>query len=239
MRVSFGSSEEFRLWMVYHLWDDDEKGFYTGMHPDEDAETVGDIPDWLEYEREAIGWTDLVAGVSNRSLLEWGLREGIAPGQPFLVRFGKPTYYEINTPDAHEWDVEHDIEIVLVEPISDAKACWDEAISNDIEDRESMLLHREQVDFERRYNREGMRLFRDFYFAPGQLYWDDMCYPSGLSVQLRGKANGENWEVPIATGRDDGGRYDVALDRLIQDASLRLPHLSPEFIRGLSSGSRF
>jgi hypothetical protein len=234
VRVSFGHEDEFRLWMVYHLQDDEDAGVVVGMYPDDDAEQIGAVPDWLDYERENTGWQYLVMADFD-NLLEWGLENGISPGQPFLVRFGRPTYQTYSGPDGTDYDVDYDNEVVAVEPLPFAEwsARMQRALEDDLEEREASAFHSVRREHERRFNRDSMHLRFSTYFAPRDPYWDDMCYPSGVRVNLCSSALDKSGVWPIASGQDDGGDHGKALDRLVADAGIKLPHLSPRFIRGL------
>ena len=54
--------------------------------------SVGPFPSWLEYETEMDGWNSLLDINYSTTEETFLLQEGIAPGQPFKVRFKMPHY---------------------------------------------------------------------------------------------------------------------------------------------------
>lgn len=92
----------------------------------EDDQTEAEAQrDWLEFERDMVGWEELV-GASRGDVATWLLREGLAPGQPFLVWL-RP-HYSVDYYGEHDLDIE--AEVVLVDPWSDERAAeaWEEWI---------------------------------------------------------------------------------------------------------------
>jgi len=86
----------------------------------EDGFTFGDdqdIPGWLDYEMGEIGIDYMLdIGVDHE---RWALREGVAPGQPFLIRIEPPRYYQDYW---GECDVEYEWELLDKKPYTDAMA---------------------------------------------------------------------------------------------------------------------
>lgn len=76
---------------------------------------------WLDWELEAASLGNLL-GIESIPSWDWMLREGIAPGQEFLVRIPRPTY----TRDYWgEHDVEYgDVEITWRQPTARPDLLW-------------------------------------------------------------------------------------------------------------------
>jgi hypothetical protein len=114
-RVNWRSGKRARVWFEYTV---------AAPHGDDpcwtyEFEVVGDgaYPDWLDYERDCIGWRDLIVGSrwiqgggDDDVGLDWLLREGILPGQAFCVEFtphwSGPDYW------TGETDLDIDVDIV-------------------------------------------------------------------------------------------------------------------------------
>lgn len=109
-----------RVWLEYLVMEpvEGEPGRETWIYA---FENVGDggYPAWLDYELDAVGWKQIL-GIESAILegdddesLDWLLREGILPGQPFCVEL-TPHYstdYWTN-----ECDIEIDVTIVGTKP---------------------------------------------------------------------------------------------------------------------------
>lgn len=130
-------------------------------------ETVGELDSRIESEVEQMGWEDLLdidnwhqtdeyRGRSWRSgKMHWALEHGLAPGQPFLVRFGKPEYSAPSYYDG-EVDVTYDVEFVRALPLDPLVASerWLLCLEQWIEDRDASIAadahwaHRHQTEVE-------------------------------------------------------------------------------------------
>ena len=79
--------------------------------------------DWLEFELDMLGWDWLlgVGGSGGDEVATFLAREGLAPGQPFLVWLS-PHYSTTNTDWGYEYDLDVDMLVVAREPLSIAEA---------------------------------------------------------------------------------------------------------------------
>lgn len=86
---------------------------------DEYTFDIGERPGWLDVEiaENGMGWDDILGvavtgGWPNREI-RWLLKEGIAPGQPFLVEMGRPHYYKTGGYcGPEEWGVDYDADVM-------------------------------------------------------------------------------------------------------------------------------
>ncbi len=76
--------------------------------------------DWLDWEMECAGLEALINRSHDEPWWQWAIRNGIAPGQEFIVRVERPTYerdyYGESDVDYGDW------EIVGREPMTDDRA---------------------------------------------------------------------------------------------------------------------
>ena len=75
---------------------------------------------WIDYEVANGGWEGIFG--FDLEWLNFALGEGIAPRQPFRVRFDQPNYHSHQTPDGTEYDVDFNWDIAWVEPLTDCSA---------------------------------------------------------------------------------------------------------------------
>jgi len=83
-----------------------------------------DLPEWLEYELGCVGLGDAL-GASGVDPARCVLEIGVAPGQPFLVRFRQPRYWQDYW---GEWDSENMVGEVIgvtAQPIEDTIRAWE------------------------------------------------------------------------------------------------------------------
>lgn len=233
--VDFYSESVVRVWLMMDP--------ANGLDLEEVGEdSIGDSPEWLGLERENLGWDDILGvGYSDNKMLKWGLEEGIAPGQPFLVELPHPHYSKSWTDCGYEYDVDFAPEIVRVRPMS-ARAvarAWE---------RERDYVEKARVWKAERAEKQRWLVRTDVkalvvescvYFAPGQSSYDDMCMPSGIRYNLCStasidkKVSGRWPTATLARGEDDDGDHTRAFERLVEEVTKCLPGLSPEVVRTL------
>lgn len=223
-----------RVWLVYDPLDG-----ITRMDVDD---TIGEPPDWFDLEVTETGWEYLLGLDSSRpmKILTWGLNEGIAPGQPFLVDVSFPFYSRVWTDLGYEYDVEVTVEVVdraRCAP-ADPSAAFERAVAEVVGEEAAAVRAAAERDHLLRHNLEHMQLCGYVYFAANQSTYDDMEMPAGYGWALESRHPAGFW-VPIEHGRDDGGSREAALDDLVVRAARTLPHLTPTFIRALPSTYRF
>lgn len=204
-----------------------------------------DLPEWLDEEIREQGLDEVVPinhfihedsdGCSFRcTWLRWGLENGVAPGQPFLVRISKPVY------DRDYWgevDCDWDREIVHVEPwpLKRSHTSWEKALAR---------LHRNRVEARRDMRRlrelraadlSAMFLQRGFFGTGG---YEDAQGPRGIFVHLctshdRLRQVSTTGYHRLLSGRDDHGNEASAMRALVRDAAEHFPHLAESQIRSL------
>lgn len=82
------------------------------------------IPEWFYYEMEQDGLSSFLNSYNLGyswddtfpEMARWGLENGIAPFQPFLLRFPMPYYSKSWTDCGYEYDVDYSWEIMRVLP---------------------------------------------------------------------------------------------------------------------------
>src|SRR6185436_16404354 len=216
-----------------YLW---HKLVYDGTsdldHEECGTAEIGGIPTWWAKEGDhsldtifSPQWTHTTHGGHEfrDQWLRWGLENGIAPGQPFLVRIGKPHY---STDYYGEVDCEWDVEVVRVMPSTPARALRSLA----------RVMKRIEAYFElflRRKNRlrdlqdtdaSALSLKTEPYFT--EYYYDDMAMPNGLRVILcsahhsmwgNSKRGGERWPAHLVSGEDKEADFGRAFRDLLKN----------------------
>jgi hypothetical protein len=100
---------------------------WFAVHENLYVETVaefGETPDWFEeYEESGVGdsfYIEAIGAVNEgmccKTIEEAMLIRGLAWGQPFLMRFSKPTYSGFETMDGMEYDCDLDCEFIRMLP---------------------------------------------------------------------------------------------------------------------------
>lgn len=209
------------------------------------ADGIGDPPEWLQYERENLGWRDILGitwttstGGWSETELVWGLKNGIAPGQAFLVELPHPSYTTSHAENGTEHDVDFYPEIIRVQPMGLYKVAraWERELKDTVAFREALTKQREEQAYLARTEVKSMYLACDVYFGSNQSSWDDMAMPSGIRYSLRSRASLDKKRHAFTTlvqGEDDSGDHERAMNRLVERARAELPGLPPEVVRSL------
>lgn len=188
----------------------------------------GRIPKWSES-----GDMDLeeILGVEwhlGERWLRWALEQGVAPGQPFLVRIAEPRYYRCSY-EYDEWDCEWDAEVVRVMPRRPDQSlrAWTRALQEAQryrvfrDEQARKLMHR------RITNHRAFVIQTDHYYAHG--YYDEIP-PDGIIVRLCSKNAKDYSPYPLAEGRDNDGRYEVAFRDLLKQVQKQYPQIPIEAV---------
>lgn len=237
--VDFYSKAVVRVWLMMDPT--------NGLDLEEvGEESVGEPPEWLVYERENQGWDDIL-GISytDDKMLRWGLENGIAPGQLFLVELPHPRYSKHWTDCGYEYDVDYAPSIVRVRPMkpSCAARAFEREWSRIAEGREWRAEREKEQRYLVRTDVKSMFVQSEVYFSSGQSLYDDMEMPSGVRYSLCSNANidkraaGRWVTATLVSGEDDGGDYKKAFERLVECAVRELPGLCAEVIRTLPQRS--
>lgn len=248
--VNVYSERVVQVWLMWEANDAIE------LVPDD---AVGELPEWYPSEVRDAGWAsildvtwchsspDVDGNDWNESWLRWGLHEGIAPRQPFLVELPSPYYSKVETQDGTEYDIEFYPRIIQVLhwPLTRIAKVWGWELEKELDDRLATVNYRQKLRYLQRTAVCSMYLERSWYYA--ERYIDEMSPPGGVRYQLCSTAslNGNKslGQYPICTatlasGEDADGNQTQALDRLIANAVKELPGLSPETIKTLPVRSR-
>jgi hypothetical protein len=205
---------------------------------------VGEVSPVLAEEVNCSGWIDMIDipwKPDCRSEISWALENGIAPWQPFLIRFGEPEYTGGGYYEPREVDVTYDTELVRVMPWKPESVVkrWERAIR----DRDAFIIWKNKRDAEFAKNQRTMTdhmfLRTDVYFARGQRAWDEMEMPAGTRCLLYSDWSdrpGCKGLGVLMIGESESGDHAEAMDNLVKAAAKELPHLTEEFIRGLQRG---
>ncbi len=236
--MNYWHEDEVWVWLIYRVFDPKIRavsGLTTGgllgmgmsrVEVDPSAENVGEVPEgevpeWYEMN---LTWAELldmdVRVCGYWDLVDWGMRRGIVPGQPFFVRLARTTSAG-------------PAEILAKAPISPeaVQAAWDEAFREATAATEGYVLDLEHRASVLQHDRTHMLVIPARYSTPR----DHAGVASGLRLDLMNlDPSDPESRVRICEGNDDAGSYERALERLLANAAWGLPHLPPEFIRGLS-----
>lgn len=203
----------------------------------------GERPEWYQYERESLGWDDILDvrwNSDGTGKLRWMLDEGIAPGQPFLVELPHPHYSTSHTENGTEYDVEFNPDIIRISPMSRLKAV------SDLEKEYKLVAERLRWKEERAAKHRFLvrtdvkAMFIEIsHFFTGNSYRDDMASPTGLRYSLCSSASLDKRErgkwatarLAQAEGEDRDG--EVIYERLVAEAMKTLPGLSAEAIHAM------
>ena len=208
--------------------------WFRGCHdgPDMYIEPIPDLPELgslsgpLRQEIEHTDWAgiadhDIPFRPDHGSTWTWLLQNGIAPHQPFLMRFGEPEWTKCGYEEP-EWDVEYDVELVRVIPWKPESAArrWERANR----ERNEFFAWRERRTAEvaeaRRTRIDCMYTTVDLYFA--ERYCDgDM--PGGVRHILVSDYRPEDgfgggW-AHLATGESARGNHDEAFAKLVENVA--------------------
>jgi hypothetical protein len=190
---------------------------------------IGVRPDWLDREISDVGLDGIIHyddfkycdDAYGGSWVYWGIHNGIGPGQPFCVEIYPPHYYRVGG-ECDEWDCEWTWDIVHVmarKPLSAARS-WTRHFEGAQRGIERLGRAKERVRKKRDADPSALFLRGFSYFAPGQSSYDDMEMPRGVGVDLCSTHTSEGGlqllSQVIASGRDDNGNKDKALDELIK-----------------------
>lgn len=201
------------------------------------GEEIG-VPDHrIQQEVEQVGWPDMIGfdhkyekyrghefSVGKR---QWALENGIAPGQPFCVRFGKPEWSAPSYWD-NESDVTYDTEVVRVLPMDPVLVAerWRMCLLKTREERDLIIERKEDWKLRHRQTMRGLYLRSDWYG-----YSDEMSPPPGVRFTLFSKLEDgqQQWnQMMIASGEDPKGDRLAARDRLFEAATKVYPELTRE-----------
>ena len=208
---------------------------------------IGTMDEGFVYELEQMGWDFILdtewsteesgeGWIFSTRCLTFALQEGIAPGQPFLVHAQKPVYSKSWTDCGYEYDCDVDVDIARVEPWPAARVLrsWEKLLSKITKDREQARMAMRRLKDLRANDTSAMFLsclhygYRDYGDARPHGFAVRLC---SQHSQVEGFAK-SSWSEMLE-GRDDRGDRDVAMQRLLEQVAERMPHLTPEFVKGL------
>ncbi len=184
-------------------------------------EMMLNIPD-SKGEESGLGWTFYT------NIAQWARKQGLAPGQNFLVQIDEPKWYRCSY-EYDEWDCDFYAGIIAKAPITveEAAARWDQFDKTHGEYKEKAIIAMKAL-LEKRKDKSVMYIQHGMYFSDH--YYDEMAYPSGVSLrlcsphhQVEGFPFG-TWN-DLGDGRDDKGDRDLAKQRLLEYLQKNRPEL--------------
>jgi hypothetical protein len=206
-------------------------------------DSVGAAPEWWEEGdlETAVALNRLTCRVKvggfevHHPWLRWALRNGIAPGQAFLVGIPEPIY----SGDGEDYDEEWEYVVLERAPSNSAaiQRRW-EVFSHRLAMHRALAaasyfrgIHLVQADTGAMYLRHtNYRPSSDTYgFPRGVLL--SLCTSRREHIDYLGYAVSDGYQ--LASGRDDRGGTDTAMARLIEVACERYPALSPQVIQSM------
>ncbi len=200
-------------------------------------EIPGRSPDWLLHTEEPLDVIFQQAGMVSdeeepisdlHPNVDWALKQGLAPGQPFLVEFEPPRIsgggYDSCNGDYTDVDVDYRCRVVRVLPKSQRGAlkAWEQTL------RRIQHEHVKHARLVRHFTEQGMarkscwRIIRN------------KAYRNGLELKLVVENPGDAEhtilrQIEIAKGSDDEHPYVDFLDRKVKD--LKNPKLLEQYRR--------
>jgi hypothetical protein len=158
---------------------------------------------------------------------EFGIREGIAPNQKFLVKVYNPIYYRSSDGD---WDSKYTIEIVDKEPISefDLLGRWEEHLASQSQYIKDYFEVQELMIKKQWCCLNALTIEKHHYFLNDT---DDI--PVGLRLVLRTRHSGYGLSSFLVSGESDEGDYKLAFDRLCVKAHLKNSKITKNLLKKL------
>jgi len=200
---------------------------------------AGAKPEWLKEEIGQSGVEGIIRNewkLAGHSWAYWGLTEGIAPGQPFCVEIHPPHWYRCSY-EYDEWDIEWTWDLVQVLPRTPEKAAksWQQYWDAERRYEKKRARIKERLEQKRQHDPSALYLRWSPYYGGGG--YDDMRVPHGVRVHLCTKHERQA-DVNLGSdlgpwGEDNNGSHEVALQKLIEGAAVKYPHLDEAFIRKL------
>lgn len=163
--------------------------------------------------------------------IEWGIHHGLCPGQPFLIWFSKPEWYQSGGYEyPSEWDMSQDWDLVGRMPRSDAQASrsWDRAFTQIHEVRDRAREGLRELVHKRAHDVSAMSVKVDYY----GMHHNIVSY-SLRTKHIRGDGTSKSGHPSLVEGRDEGGDHKVAYENLVKKALKRFPHLNRERLDSL------
>lgn len=202
---------------------------YGGAH-------IGEPQTWFEeYEDTSNFWYSMTGSRYDGTRgLSFALKEGIAPGTPFLMQFGPPRWYRCSY-EYDEYDVEYDFEIVRVMPRPSALAgkSFERAFERKRRYEEARARYQAKLDAWQRKNLGAMYISQELFYADG---YDEMCPPHGKRVFLMTSITGLPHEKNYGWGRqffsaEDKEAWEPAFEKLRIRAEKELGITTEQFNR--------
>lgn len=212
-------------------------------------QSFGRMYEGTTYELHEGGMLDMMIGIGwkhedsgegwsfTSSWLYFALTHGIAPGQPFLVRHGKPDHYTTHTQEGTEHDVDFDSEVVRVLPWSAARVLrrWAKFLHIMKQDRESYRQSMRDLRRLRATDVDAMFLQHSIYPTSRQSSWE---IPGGKCIALcsnhtRCQALSKFAWHELLQVRNEAGNRDEAMAALLLKVRTELPHLDVDTIKAL------
>ena len=203
------------------------------------ADFLGRPPEWTMYDELDI---ESITGVY-RDVFDWGLQEGLAPGQPFVLEIEPTKYtapsYEGEVDSWNDWAIVHR----LPRRPEQAARAWIRAQKNI---REFHVFQKESQEKLRRLQIEDTA---NLFLKTEEKRWISNGYqelsPPGVSVSLCSR----HWRLPqpgdpvgsighgqaIAWGSNDAGSKELAFMDLLKNAQERCPGIDLQAIRQIKT----
>jgi hypothetical protein len=203
-------------------------------------DVIGTAPEWWEEDLElAVSpgrWsyhTEVGGFAVHQNWIRWALRNGIAPGQAFLVHIPEP----VCTGEGDDYDEDWSYELLEIAPASRsaARRRWEgflrkqqmyRALATQSYHRAKKLIHKDTGSMYVRHTNYSSS--SEYYGVPRGVQLR-LCSTRREHIEHLGVQVDDGW--CLASGRDDGGDRSRAMALLIEEACSRYPALSPRIIR--------
>lgn len=203
------------------------------LHEDDTSLDTVMSPEWTHTKFEGHDFPD--------KWLKWALHHGISPGQPFLVRIGKP-HYSYSYWD-NECDVEWDVEVVRVMPktLASARRSWERILARIRRYYAYFIARRNRLRHLQDTDSSALSLKTESFFADR---YDEMSPPGGLRIilcsahsQMWGPSKpSKAWPVHLVSGEDRDGDYQKAFRNLLSNIEKYRPAVDLQAVLALAGG---
>lgn len=241
VNVLFPDGDAFVWFMI------DPEGFAYDMEivEVEDLVTIGEFNPLLGEEVSSVGLASMIDSCWSlrteyehgydfkNEWLVWALENGVAPGQPFLMRFGAPEYRECGNYYEREVDVEYEAELVRALPMSHAESGerWARAFDQLRMSRMNSIAKSKRIKKERLRHVDGMYVaftsfWTGFYDGPPNAVRASLC-----STYVEPGDHLDHVGSQLLYAEDNDHNSERALSRLIERVREKLPHITESAIR--------
>jgi len=190
----------------------------------------GEDPDWLDsWENSLEDILRSTIGYGDLAYLNWGLRKGLAPGQPFLIAMEKPVWTKCGGYDEVEWDVDYSWHVVRKMPRRPEAAAktWAHTLKR-LQHWQAKVRNQREADRRLRLAlTHNWKIQRNFFV-------EDFALTLVCRYPFERKKGWARGAYKLAEGRSRE-TYALAFWDLVRDFQTKFPSLDPFYVLRLAS----